>query len=169
MTVHVMLDLETWGTAPGCGIRSIGACTFDLDHRFYIAIDDESNDMMRDPSTVQWWAEQSEAARSAFSNPVPLDQALDAFTDWYALVGGERIWGHGSHFDIPILAAAYHFIDRKEPWHYRAPRDTRTAFDMAGITDHNAWLDKHSEGGTHHNALDDALCQARAVSAALCL
>lgn len=26
---HIMLDLETWGTKPGCDIRSIGACMFD--------------------------------------------------------------------------------------------------------------------------------------------
>ena len=29
MTKHVMLDLETWGTRPGCDIRSIGAVVFD--------------------------------------------------------------------------------------------------------------------------------------------
>lgn len=29
MTTHIMLDLETWGTRPGCDIRSIGACVFD--------------------------------------------------------------------------------------------------------------------------------------------
>lgn len=26
---HIMLDLETWGTRPGCDIRSIGATVFD--------------------------------------------------------------------------------------------------------------------------------------------
>lgn len=29
MTTNIMLDLETWGTRPGCDIRSIGACVFD--------------------------------------------------------------------------------------------------------------------------------------------
>lgn len=30
MTIaHIMLDLETWGTQPGCDIRSIGAVVFD--------------------------------------------------------------------------------------------------------------------------------------------
>lgn len=29
MTINIMLDLETWGTDPGCDIRSIGACVFD--------------------------------------------------------------------------------------------------------------------------------------------
>lgn len=27
--IHIMLDLETWGTRPGNDIRSIGACVFD--------------------------------------------------------------------------------------------------------------------------------------------
>lgn len=27
--LHVMIDLETWGTKPGCDIRSIGAVVFD--------------------------------------------------------------------------------------------------------------------------------------------
>jgi hypothetical protein len=31
MSVHVMVDIETFGTVPGSVIRSIGACTFKLD------------------------------------------------------------------------------------------------------------------------------------------
>lgn len=43
--IHIMLDLETWGTRPGCDIRSIGACVFDP-HCGYVAIPsgDENND-----------------------------------------------------------------------------------------------------------------------------
>jgi hypothetical protein len=29
MTIHIMLDIETWGLRPGSDIRSIGACVFD--------------------------------------------------------------------------------------------------------------------------------------------
>lgn len=29
MTIHIMLDLKTWGKRPGCDIRSIGAVVFD--------------------------------------------------------------------------------------------------------------------------------------------
>src|SRR5690606_28074245 len=48
-----------------------------------------------------------------------------------------------------------------------APRDTRTLFDAAGISDHSAWLAQYPGPlEVHHHALDDAICQARAVCAA---
>lgn len=218
MTTHVMLDLETWGTEPGCDIRSIGACVFDPSTgyvaepghgvakpnalfdvasaaTFYLATDNprgywgngsardrffttgKPTDRMRysltrDPKTVRWWAEQSAEAQAAFENPVDLWDATLLFTEWLDNVTagdptGLRLWCHGPAFDIPILAAAYEAVGRSAPWHYRAPRDTRTAFDMAGIVDHSAWLTKHPGPlGVPHHALDDTICQARAVCGA---
>lgn len=233
--IHIMLDLETWGTEPGCDIRSIGACVFDpvrgkvADQNtvresdfasfgtFYIACDNPAHpdlpgDMYRtytypsgeqwyhdgidqlrkyplhrDPSTVQWWSEQSDEAQAAFADPVDLRDALGRFGDWIAalrsaahgedrvyLIGSTdappddiRLWSHGPAFDPPILAAAYRAVGLPVPWHYRAPRDTRTAFDMAGIDDHSAWLAQHSGSErVQHHALSDAICQARAVCGA---
>jgi hypothetical protein len=215
-----MLDLETWGTEPGCDIRSIGVCLFDplnsyvgghdcpVGSReyptFYIAVDDPftpNNDpldpeshtwdreaqryrkyhLTRDPRTVQWWNDQSDEAQAAFANPVDLREGLIEFAEWLQTVRGSihqysmsfnpsddiRIWSHGSHFDSPILAAAYRACGLPVPWHYRAPRDTRTAFDLAGIDDHSAHLAAHPGPlGIPHHALDDAICQARAVCAA---
>lgn len=224
---HIMLDLETWGTEPGCDIRSIGACVFypdsghiggfedgvssgdkvgniSTDKIFYIAVDNPiiakntwSNPehlgggyktlpeykypLTRDPRTVQWWSEQSDEAQAAFADPVDLREALRQLTVWIDNIGREgdtdfrkphertniRLWSHGSHFDGPILAAAYRAVGLPEPWHYRAPRDTRTIFDLAGIDDHSAWLAAHPGPlGIPHHALDDAICQARAVCAA---
>lgn len=202
MTIHIMVDLETWGTTPGSDIRSIGAVVFDPvtgaygvvggKNCFYIACDnpiDHAFDdgtgvtrkypLTRDERTVQWWSEQSDEAQAAFANPVDLFMALASFEDWLAKVTPDeaglpvakrtsiRLWSHGPQFDISILAAAYQAVGLPVPWHYRAPRDTRTCFDMAGINDHSAWLKKHPGpiGVTHH-ALDDAICQARAVCAA---
>ena len=131
--------------------------------------------LTRDPRTVQWWSEQSDEARAAFANPIDLRDALQRFTSWIInmypaswdgkLSSEILIWSHGPSFDVSILSAAYRAVGLPEPWHYRAPRDTRTAFDMAGIDDHSAWLDQHSTG-THHHALSDAICQARAVCGA---
>ena len=48
MSVHVMLDLESWGTLPGSALRSIGATTFSpygdchTEKTFYANIDRES-------------------------------------------------------------------------------------------------------------------------------
>lgn len=288
---HVMLDLETWGTRPGCEIRSIGACVFDpvegwvagmeVDggdqphpHTFYIATENPRGyydsrgravphwyndprgwetkyDLHRDPDTEAWWAEQSDEAQGAFhavtctvcdgtgrlpdyadlseesgfvdcsecggrgkigNDPVDLKVGLERFTWWlhqvtmkhrpitnpsvikgqydaergeYDMIdvrahgvvhdqpvalnewGGLRLWSHGAATDAPWLAAAYHACGLPVPWHYRAPRDTRTLFDLAGIDDHSAWLKQHPGPlGIAHHSLDDAICQARAVCAA---
>ncbi len=214
-----MLDLETWGTEPGCDIRSIGACVFDLmtgvvydggSHQhgnsepFYVAVgnpilnhhvidrrqhanlyDPTSNcyrkyPLTRDPRTVQWWSEQSDEAQAAFANPVELREGLEQFTiclnsictpDSIPPSGGHtnlRLWSHGPAFDPPILAAAYRACNLPVPWHYRTLRDTRTCFDLAGIDDHSAWLSAHPGPlGIPHHALDDAICQARAVCKAI--
>lgn len=198
MTIHISLDIETWGTEPGCDIRSIGACVFSpetgLVHDgslgtikpFYIACDNpykagyppapdglRKYPLHRDERTVQWWSEQSDEAQAAFANPVDLRYVLERFSDWIGdMTDGEpttlHLWSHGAHFDGPILAAAYRACDLPVPWHYRAPRDTRTCFDMAGIDDHSAWLAQFSgDDRVQHHALSDAVCQARAVCGAM--
>lgn len=142
--------------------------------------------LFRDPQTVQWWSEQSDEAQAAFTDPVDLREALVRFSQWVmdicypherGLTVPEnddinpptniRLWSHGAAFDPPILAAAYDAVGLPVPWHYRAPRDTRTLFDAAGIEDHSALLARHSgDDRVQHHALSDAICQARAVCAA---
>ena len=68
--MHVMLDLETWGTRPGSALRSIGAVTFGLNAtsvgaRFYRNIDKEScllAGLTVDTETVSWWLKQAPEA-----------------------------------------------------------------------------------------------------------
>lgn len=184
--IHVMFDLETWGTEPGCDIRSIGAVVFYPDEeevstdpamQFYRVTEGGAfYGLKRDDQTVLWWADQSISAQAAFNNPVPLDNALIDFGIWLNQItgvtsetGGKpmlnlRMWSHGAAFDGPILAAAYKACGMLAPWHYRAYRDTRTCFDIAGIDDHTAFLERFPGPlGIHHHALDDAICQALAV------
>lgn len=128
--------------------------------------------LWRDPETVQWWSEQSAEAQAAFSNPIDLNDGLQLFARWLAQVAPVPkltvIYAHGSHFDLPILEAAFHACGMEAPWFYRAPRDTRTIFDAAGIDDHSSYLDSFAQGDeVYHHALDDAIVQARAVAAAL--
>lgn len=186
---HVMLDLETWGTEPGCDLRSIGAVQFnpdngwiDFETSFYRAVDnpecveaafydnaadhwDETSlcfrryPLQRDPKTVEWWNDQSEAARSAFGVRIDLAEGLELFSSWYAAVGAAEevtLWCNGPHFDEVILKAAYKACEMKHPWHYRAPRDFRTEMEGAG----NPQIAAH---GTAHDALDDAIYQALCV------
>lgn len=228
--IHIMLDLETWGTRPGCEIRSIGACVFDPvsgtvcqdipysdgdqpchmndnlwaelregrnPYGFYIATENPRGyydtrgravphwyndprgwetkyDLHRDPDTEAWWAKQSDEAQGAFADAVDLKVGLERFAEWLSLLVDDardipsiRLWSHGAATDAPWLAAAYHACGLPVPWHYRAPRDTRTLFDLAGIDDHSAWLKQHPGPlGIAHHSLDDAICQARAVCGA---
>lgn len=145
--------------------------------------------LTRNPRTVVWWSEQSDEAQAAFTDPVDLREALVQFGKWLTRLAPEtdavtdypwfatdkqmprkcefKIWSHGAAFDPPILAAAYEAVGLPVPWHYRAPRDTRTLFDAAGIEDHSAWLAKHpGPMGVSHHSLDDSICQARAICAA---
>lgn len=128
--------------------------------------------LFRDPDTVQWWSEQSAEAQAAFANPIDLLDGLQLFAQWLAQVAPNprdtRIYCHGQHFDIPILEAACHAVGMEAPWFYRAPRDTRTLFDAAGIDDHSGYLDSFAQGDEiWHHSLDDSIVQARAVAAAI--
>lgn len=166
--VHVMLDLETWGTTAGSALRSIGAVVFDpmtgdINSKFYRNITDESCDQMgltKDPRTVAWWAEQSAAASAALVyDQVHLVDAVSAFTDWWNEQKAQYVWGHGANFDPVLLEAAYMAALGKAPWDFWNVRCCRTVLAMANR--------KPLRGeGMHHNALDDAIAQAKAVAAA---
>jgi len=166
--LHVMLDLETWGTEPGCDIRSIGAVVFDpvsghvgYERSFYQAVDGgEIRGLTRDPKTVEWWESQPEEARGAFTDLVDLHEGLRDFSAWYRSLAHDTaevtLWCNGPHFDEVILKACYKACNLPHPWHYRAPRDFRTIMELAD------WPEVERVG-TYHNALDDAITQALGV------
>lgn len=165
---HIMLDLETLGTAPGSVIRSIGAVVFNpltgqLGEEFYRNIDLASClavGLTVDPATEAWWAKRSAEARARLEiDPRPLDQVLDAFGAFCDRAGGVRLWGHGGNFDEPLLSAAYRAAGLRTPWMYWDGRCTRTIYDAAGVKPDRAV-------GVHHDALVDARNQAVAVHAA---
>ena len=180
---HIMVDLETWGTAPGCDIRSIGAVVFDpvagtLGDEFYVNVNngvspnarpqfadpaalhaDRKYPLYRDASTMEWWSDQSEGAQQRLvTDVVDLKVGLARFADWWANKPDEcTFWAHGPHFDEAILAACYRATMLSVPWHYRAPRDCRTAFELAGDPCQIEFE------GVEHDALADAKNQALRV------
>lgn len=167
---HVMVDIETLGTAPGSVILSIGACVFDSEgttHEFEAVIDPRDAvkyGLTIDPDTVCWWAGQSEEARRAVFLPkddpklFPLSEALWRFSEWFrsAWVNGQQVWCHGATFDVPLLDAAYRACGLAAPWGYNQARCTRTLYELADV-----WPDRTR--GVHHNALNDAKVQAQAA------
>lgn len=162
---HIMVDLETMGTAPGSAIVSLGAVVFDprtgqLGNEFYRVISLASCQragLTFDPDTVMWWLQQSDQARAALmADNEDLPVALGCFRQWWQNQEGRFIWGHGANFDEPLLAAAFRAVHAPAPWDYWNARCTRTIYELAGVKPDRAQ-------GTHHNALDDAKAQARAV------
>lgn len=175
---HVMIDLETLGLLPGCAILSIGAIQFDLDadkvgDSFYINVSRESclhYGLWVDPQTEAWWASQSQEAKDALENPEPvnLSNALLRFAEWLTMMaaaGPVSVWSHGAGFDLPILHIAAAKVQQKMPWGYRNERDTRTLFMVAAKQNEIKFQSDIApfKVGVHHNALDDAVTQARQI------
>lgn len=159
---HIMLDLETMGNGNRAAIIAIGAVSFNssgVKERFYQQVRlDMSIDagLEMDASTVLWWLQQSNAARSAFKGnekASSLCDALDDFARWYASVGGVEVWGNGAAFDNTILSAAYRLTGIEQPWKFWNDRCYRTLKAMYPQV-------KMARSGTHHNAVDDAHSQA---------
>jgi DNA polymerase III epsilon subunit-like protein len=161
----IMLDLETMGNGQDAAIVAIGAVAFDADRlgeSFYVAIDLQSSVAeggVMDASTVIWWLQQSDIARTEITAPAhqfTLLTALSMFTEFANDHGKDvRIWGNGAAFDNVILRRAYQRAGIEAPWRYSRDRCYRTVAGMCP----DIKIDR--TGGTHHNALDDAIAQAR--------
>ena len=166
--MHVMGDLETWGTHPGCAVRSIGAVVFDpvtggLMQEFYANITDASClawGLVKEPDTVKWWADQGEEAQAALLvDQRPLHAVLTDFSSWWEHAQGEQFYGMGANFDPPILEAAYVACDLEIPWKFWNVRCARTILAMG-----NRRPERVGREIAHHS-LHDSKAQARAVAA----
>lgn len=167
----VMHDLETMGVGPGAAIVAIGAVEFDpgtgkLGREFYQEIrleDSVACGGVIDASTVLWWMQQSDDARAAVYNKggVNLLLALIQFAQWLRECGPEvKLWGNGAAFDNVILRSAYGLVHMDPPWDHWNDRCYRTLKNLRPDIE-------LVRGGTHHNALDDAITQARHAVAIL--
>lgn len=166
---HIMLDLETMGLCGNSAIVSIGAVVFDpqsgiLGKTFYANVDLSScveYGLEVDAATVAWWSFQnSEAKQSLFKDLKPLEEALNAFTQFIYQFEKVKIWGNGLGFDNVIIKNAYAAIKQDRPWNDFQDRDMRTIVD---ITETIHGKQNFVKEGVSHNALDDAKNQARFV------
>lgn len=158
---HILVDLETLGTRPGCIIASIGAVKFDLNGikgRFYERINIEEAQKERvtmDASTVKWWLKQSQEAREELTNSGGLTtaKALSLFS-CFVNDSDPCVWGNGASFDNALLSAAYLKLGIPQPWKFWNDRCYRTVKAL------HPDKPMQKRTGTHHNALDDAISQA---------
>lgn len=174
---QVALDLETLGTSPDSAILAVGAvavCEETGQTRKFYSICNANAQPGRtvSQSTLNWWSQQSDAARVAFDEahkqeaPI-LANVLDQLTHWIGELGLTHdvyVYGNGANFDIAMLEHAYKQISDFVPWNFRNVRDMRTLRDIClrlGLEP--AIKASVQRVGVHHNALDDAEYQANIV------
>jgi len=175
---HVMLDLETMGQGNNAAIVAIGAVFFEpttgeIGDTFYRKIDLGSAAQFGeiDPSTVLWWLKQSDEARAEITSndAVELKHAIVDFTVWLHAkcerINNRVVWGNGSSFDNVILSNAFKALGYGKPWRFWNDRDVRTVVELGRTLKGFDPKRDMPFKGTAHNALDDAIHQAKYVSA----
>lgn len=168
MITDVMVDIETLGTANNAPILAIGAVVFDprsgeIGDKFYasIALASALEHGVPSGDTLRWWMEQGDdARREAFNGTKSLREALIDFATWYSDNARAAVWANGPSFDIAILETAFRGVGLSVPWPYNAPRDCRT---IKALADGLVEIEPRS-ADVAHNALDDAIWQARCVA-----
>lgn len=166
---RIMIDIETTGRKPGCHVLSIGAVYFDLENgvatepekQFYERIFLETRfGIHNDPETMMWWREQPKEVRDeAFGGTELPRNVLGRFVNFVlkAKDNGAKlqVFSNHSQFDFPILEE---YMDRffiSEPWKYLEVNCYAT------LANQIPRIEKPKFEGVKHNALNDAINQAR--------
>lgn len=162
----VTIDLETLATSHNSVVLTLGAVKFnpftlqEPYERLYIRLDaDDQIAKGRDvsESTMEWWMKQSpeiqEEALGAHDR-TSIESTLAQLNKF--LVGADKIWVQGPHFDITILESLYKQYGVPTNWQYWQIMDSRTLFGVHGDP-----RDKASK--TAHNAVEDCISQSKGV------
>lgn len=166
----IMVDIETLGTSEASVVLSVGAVAFNRRDpsvpftTLYLGFgtgdcwkEQVEKGRVMDRDTIIWWNKQTPDAQKVLKVK-NVDNVLDALNQFVAFVdqtGVEPlVWGNGASFDNVILASLLKTYGVKQPWKYWNDRCYRT---MKGEHQH----DPIERQGVHHNALDDAIHQAR--------
>mgnify|MGYP003413452810 CR=1 FL=1 len=164
---QTVIDLETYGKGPYAAIASIGIVDFFvsdefvIEDQYYANVHQDMNKKLNreyDDDTIDWWLQQDPTIRKALLvDQKPLDVVMReviAFIDKKAL-----IWCQGTDFDISILKTTFKQLELEIPWKYSNVRDSRTFTEELGYS-----MKRFRDPSSHHNALDDAICQAKVVN-----
>lgn len=165
--MDAMIDLETMGTTSNCAIVSIGVVLFDprkgvlKGGTFYSELDWKNQGRKIDKSCYyEFWKKQPKQVRKQLKGEENLEDALIRLSEF--LPKGVKVWGNGPTFDISFLEHAYDSLLLDVPWKFWNIRDCRTILDMykskRGEIGYYGFADENN-----HNALDDAINQARKV------
>lgn len=187
MTVRISLDFETLSPKENAVLLSLGACVFDpatgeIGAQFYAAIDPRTQPG-RDinPDTVLWWMQQDQAARDKITQAVKSADLLDSIDDTTPEDEAENIFATAAHpiqnvarafllfveelgesvecwtngaVDHAWLESMFQYSGFKNPIKFWMQRDYRTLKALYPDV-------KAEDYGVAHNALDDAIKQAK--------
>jgi len=159
-TWDVMVDLETYDNICTAAIASIGAVKFniatgEIGDTMYCTVSPKSckeYGLSFFHDTIEWWKQQPiEAQRALRVNNIDLPDALEKLAQFYSGCGKISCW---RMFDVPVLDHAYRKIGKPSPWMYWDGVECSGISNLLGVK-----IDR--KAGVHHNALDDAINQAK--------
>lgn len=158
---RLMLDFKTLDVAECPVILSMGAVVFnenEIVDCIYEKIDQQSCLELGctiSDDTIAWWDKQSEAAKTAaFGGTTNIGYAMGMLVDFYKKHDCEEIWSAGALTDIRWTNNILIKLGMEKPWKFYKEMCFRTfriympQFDF-------------EKSGTVHNALDDAINQAK--------
>ncbi|MCF3128476.1 3'-5' exoribonuclease [Acinetobacter soli] len=161
MKNKMMVDCETLGVGESPVILQIGAVIFDdngIYGHFSVGIDTTNateHGFTIEKSTLDWWKDQDpELRKQVFSGEELLPFALQKLVNFYQNYECNEIWSKGSLADIRWINNALDHFEIERPWKYYKEFCFRTLlksfpkFDLPFV-------------GVPHNALDDAIHQAK--------
>ncbi|AUS01469.1 ribonuclease H-like domain protein [Vibrio phage 1.285.O._10N.286.55.C12] len=164
-----VVDEESMSTEPNAAILAIGATMIDdleAVDRFYVNVDLQSClavGLHESESTRNWWKKQSVTAFEATqTNCVPIQTALQMWSDWIGKHGGKsvRLMGNGPCADNMWLNSAYKACGMTNPVPFWNDICHRTLNWIGG-----KWLGVTKEDvsfkGVKHHAGDDAEHEAQ--------
>lgn len=176
------IDLETLGTNVDSQITQIGAVIFDLStgeivdcYSATIALAPDAH-INATPATLKFWLQEVSTRPEMIDiampfNGVTLESALydltiffdDHFID-------EGVWANGTKFDLGMLEYQYKALNMPVPWMHNADRCMRTLRALNPQHKESCiFANKEAEsyGRGAHDALSDAVWQAKYISHAL--
>lgn len=163
--IDYMVDIEALGLDADAAIMSIGAVGFGpftgaMYQTFYERLDWEKQaDRKIDASTLKFWLKQDAACfAETRSGTTTLRTALEKLAEF--IPEGANVWVNGSSYDFKILTHAYKQLGIPVPWKYSKEmcmRSVRRLLPDPQLT----------REGVYHNALDDAIYQAKYVIGAV--
>jgi len=166
---HVMIELQTMGTVPGCAIVAIGAVLFDprynvveTDRVFYTELDYNAQDgLLIDNDSREWWSKRPNSEKLVLNGIDDLDDQLFDFSRWLPF-GDYKVWSNTTTFQISILEYCYRYYKMEVPWRYWNIMDGRTLLDMYNYK--KGSLNNSITNESSSNALDNAVNKALKIN-----